>query len=228
MALFCRHAMAYAITFSIFISASVISASRDFGGSTFVATRSNLRRTAARAAAIGALVDPSGPAAKIGFGIVGSRRHVRTVRATSLLGASVASVSDKIEKLPVPVTLLAGFLGSGKTTTLKNLLENGEGIRVGVVVNDIASVNIDAKLISNPGNEGDPGDVVMGSGGTVELQNGCACCSLSDELLTSIETLLVDREFDHIVVELSGVADPNAVKQNWEEAKMVSLLFGVR
>ena len=83
-------------------------------------------------------------------------------------------------------------------------------------MNDVASVNIDSKLLSNPNN-------VIGSEETVELQNGCACCSLADELLTSVEQLTNngERELDHIVIELSGVADPEAVKNNWKGAEMV-------
>jgi len=132
------------------------------------------------------------------------------------------AISEETEQKLVPITLLSGFLGSGKTTALKNLLENREGVKIGVIVNDVASVNIDAKLISNPGNDKEAPDNVMAElGGTVELQNGCACCSLSDELLTSLETLMDGRDFDAVVVELSGVADPVSVKQNWEQAKMM-------
>jgi len=111
----------------------------------------------------------------------------------------------------VPVTLLAGFLGSGKTTTLQNLLTNNQGLKIGIIVNDVASVNIDNKLLANPN---------YSSEETVELQNGCACCSLADELLTSVEQLMAGgkRELDAIVVELSGVADPVQVKNNWKEA----------
>lgn len=120
------------------------------------------------------------------------------------------------EKSIPPMTLLAGFLGSGKTTTLQNMLNNKDGIKIGVVVNDVASVNIDSKLLSNPNN-------VIGGEETVELQNGCACCSLADELLTTIEELTNngERDLDHIIIELSGVADPVAVKNNWQGAEMV-------
>ena len=130
--------------------------------------------------------------------------------------STIESLNDiKDEKKTVPVTLLSGFLGSGKTSTLKNILENRSGIKVGVVVNDVANVNIDAKLISNPN------EVSTDENGTVELQNGCACCSLADELLTSVQSLLDGRDFDAVVVELSGVADPVAVRRNWEQAKLV-------
>ena len=133
--------------------------------------------------------------------------------------ASAESTSDEETKKTIPpMTLLSGFLGSGKTSTLQSLLSNTDGIRIGVIVNDVASVNIDSKLISNPNN-------ALNGEDTVELQNGCACCSLADELLTSVEQLTNNgqRELDHIVIELSGVADPEAVKTNWEGAEMVSL-----
>jgi len=107
------------------------------------------------------------------------------------------------------MTLLSGFLGSGKTTTLKHLLENTDGAKIGVIVNDVASVNIDAKLVAATNQ------------GIVELQNGCACCSLADELLTSVQTLLQKKQdLDALVVELSGVADPVAIKSNWQTAKL--------
>jgi len=122
--------------------------------------------------------------------------------------------TENIENDIIPMTILSGFLGSGKTTALKNLLENKAGVKVGVVVNDVADVNIDAKLIAN--------ESQMDQDDTVELQNGCACCSLADELLASVQSLTEKRDFDAIIVELSGVADPVAVKDNWENAKLVS------
>lgn len=114
------------------------------------------------------------------------------------------------EQKKIPMTLLSGFLGSGKTSTLKHLLENTDGVKIGVIVNDVASVNIDAKLISGTTQDG-----------MIELQNGCACCSLADELLTAVDSLLKRKggELDALVVELSGVADPVAIKANWKVAK---------
>jgi G3E family GTPase len=108
---------------------------------------------------------------------------------------------------PVPVTLISGFLGTGKTTALKHLLENKEQLEIGVIVNDLASVNIDSKLIAG-----------SAKGDMVELQNGCACCSSADELFVSVERLLQGRNLDAVVVELSGVADPMAIKNNWKMA----------
>ncbi|CAB9512740.1 CobW domain-containing protein [Seminavis robusta] len=133
----------------------------------------------------------------------------------------VADLDQESITKKTPIILLAGFLGTGKTTTLKHLLENTEGSRIGVIVNDVASVNIDAKLVSSMPESA--------SEDMIELQNGCACCSLSDELFTSVETLFQPkrsgilrrkkaREYDAIVVELSGVADPQAVRATWTAA----------
>ena len=130
---------------------------------------------------------------------------------------------EKKKKIPPPpMTLLSGFLGSGKTTTLQKLLTNNDNIKIGVVVNDVASVNIDSKLLSNPNNN------IIGEE-TIELQNGCACCSLADELLTSVEKLTNngERDLDHIVIELSGVADPEAVRNNWKNAEMVRIQYTI-
>ena len=88
-------------------------------------------------------------------------------------------------------------------------------MRIGSIVNDVASVNIDAKLISNSDSNNDNRIDSMAEG-VVELQNGCACCSLADELLTSVERLTEGgRELD--AIELSGVADPVAVRDNWDK-----------
>ncbi|CAE8636561.1 unnamed protein product [Polarella glacialis] len=117
-----------------------------------------------------------------------------------------------------PVTLLSGFLGAGKTTLLKNLLENKKGLRIGVVVNDVASVNVDAQLISSQ---------VAGAEGieVAELQNGCVCCSLADDLFSSVSEILVrappGSNFDHILVELSGVGEPESIRRNWRMAREI-------
>ena len=106
----------------------------------------------------------------------------------------------------IPITILSGFLGAGKTSLLQHMLSNNEGKKIAVIVNDVASVNIDSKLVR--------GQIVSGGeeaaatpAGIVELQNGCACCSLADELFTSIMTLTNggERELDAIVVELRYV-----------------------
>ena len=97
----------------------------------------------------------------------------------------------------IPVTLITGFLGAGKTSLLNHLLANADGARIAVVVNDFGAVNIDARLI-----ERRDGDVVT-------LENGCICCSLSDGLVASVAAL-VRRSVppEHIVIETSGISDP--------------------
>jgi hypothetical protein len=109
-----------------------------------------------------------------------------------------------------PITLLSGFLGAGKTTLLKHLLENRAGIKVGLIVNDVAEINIDAALVSKKtGGTSAPEDLV-------ELQNGCACCTAAEEFLQGIGHLMkVSHErgvpWDHILIESSGVAEPREV-----------------
>mmetsp|Transcript_10539 Transcript_10539/g.19148 ORF Transcript_10539/g.19148 Transcript_10539/m.19148 type:complete len:677 (+) Transcript_10539:86-2116(+) len=157
--------------------------------------------------------------------------YLKSTTPSQVEGASSTSTTtskDSAHK-PIPTILLAGFLGSGKTSALKHLLENNSNIKIGTIVNDVASVNIDAKLISNISDPNRNGADVDGNNfleanaeGVVELQNGCACCSLKDELFASVERLTRggERELDAIVVELSGVADPSAVRENWEDARL--------
>ena len=128
-----------------------------------------------------------------------------------------------------PITLLSGFLGAGKTTLLKHLLQNKAGLKVGVLVNDVAEINIDAALVSKrTGGE-------MAKEDTVELQNGCACCSAAEEFLQGIESLMkLSRErgtpWDHIVIEGSGVAEPREIRDNFRNALLSSpeMLEGAR
>lgn len=110
-----------------------------------------------------------------------------------------------------PVTLLSGFLGAGKTSLLKHILENQEGVRIGVVVNDVAAVNIDAQLIQK-----------YERGGAIEiaeLSNGCICCTASDDLVASVQELvnrMKSKPFHHMVIELSGVGEPERIRRHWD------------
>jgi G3E family GTPase len=125
-------------------------------------------------------------------------------------------------KPKTPVTLLGGFLGSGKTSLLKHLLENQEGVRIGVVVNDMAAVNIDAALIRRY----DKGEIEI-----AELENGCVCCSAVDDLFTAATNMVMrsrEDNFEHIVIELSGVGEPEAVKRNWVVGLQCSMPVALR
>jgi G3E family GTPase len=129
------------------------------------------------------------------------------------------ALSSSATTKPVPVTVLSGFLGSGKTSLLQNMLQNKQGLKIGIVVNDVAAVNIDSKLVAREEN------IEARADGLVQLSNGCACCSLGDELMVSVRQLLTISElrkekdqFDHIVVEMSGVADPKQVRSKFKEA----------
>ncbi|UWU91647.1 GTP-binding protein [Bradyrhizobium sp. CB1015] len=105
--------------------------------------------------------------------------------------------------MPVPVLLVTGFLGAGKTTVVNHLLAHADGRRIAAIVNDFGAINIDAELI------------VGASDGVVSLANGCICCSLEGDLLRTLSTLLRrDPKPDHIVIETSGVADPADIVRN--------------
>lgn len=109
---------------------------------------------------------------------------------------------------PIPVTLLSGFLGAGKTTVLNHLLKQPDGLRFAIVENEFGAVNIDSQLISSS------------NGGIVELTNGCVCCTINDDLVRGLQDLAAQRtsgklSFDWIVIETTGLADPGAVAQTF-------------
>lgn len=107
----------------------------------------------------------------------------------------------------VPVTLITGYLGSGKTTLLNGLLNNKQGRKIAVIVNDIGEVNIDAELIEK-------GGVVNSQDeNLVSLQNGCICCTLKEDLIEQICSLIEKQKFDHIVIEASGICEPVPIAQ---------------
>ena len=107
----------------------------------------------------------------------------------------------------VPITLLTGYLGSGKTTLINHILNNQEGYKVAVIVNDIGEVNIDADLISKGGVVNQTDDSL------VPLQNGCICCTLKVDLMQQIVDLIKTGNFDYILIEASGICEPIPIAQ---------------
>ena len=112
-----------------------------------------------------------------------------------------------MERKDVPVLLLTGYLGSGKTTLVNHILSNRKGIRFAVIVNDIGEVNIDASLIQKGGVVGQKDDSL------VALQNGCICCTLKTDLIEQIFELMKSGKFDYIVIEASGICEPEPIAQ---------------
>lgn len=114
---------------------------------------------------------------------------------------------------PVPVTLLTGFLGAGKTTLLNRILTGDHGLRIGVLVNDFGAINIDAALVASVHEN------------TISLANGCVCCEIRDDLVTSVEELLGRADtIDYIILEASGIADPAGVVMTFLDARYEQLL----
>lgn len=107
----------------------------------------------------------------------------------------------------IPVLLLTGYLGSGKTTLVNRILNNKKGIKFAVIVNDIGEVNIDADLIAQGGVVGKKDDSL------VALQNGCICCTLKMDLVQQICDITSLRKFDYIVIEASGICEPEPIAQ---------------
>ncbi len=116
----------------------------------------------------------------------------------------------------IPVTILSGALGAGKTTLLNHLLANAEE-RVAVLVNDMGELNVDAELIAEGGS----------AEGIAELSNGCICCELQDDLETAVMRLARSREFDHLVVESSGISEPAPVAQLFTTRSKAAAVYDV-
>jgi len=107
----------------------------------------------------------------------------------------------------IPVTVLSGYLGAGKTTLVNHLLENPGDRRIAVILNDMGEVNVDADLIARENDEE----------GVVDLSNGCICCRLQDDLLSEAAALADDREFDYLLVESSGISEPIPIARAFTE-----------
>ena len=124
----------------------------------------------------------------------------------------------------IPATVLTGFLGAGKTTVIRHMLENAGGKRIALLINEFGDLGIDRELVTGCGIEGCEDENIM------ELANGCICCTVADDFLPTMETLLDRPELpEHIVIETSGLALPKPLVKafNWPEIRSRVTVDGV-
>ncbi|KAF0693892.1 Aste57867_15186 [Aphanomyces stellatus] len=135
-------------------------------------------------------------------------KHTHAPKTSSKKKQATARTPKSVTA-PLPVTLLSGFLGAGKTTVLKHILEsNVHRLRIAVIVNDMTELNIDTKFVRNAG-------LIQTKLEVVSLQNGCVCCTLRGNLIREIAKLQRMHAFDYLVIESTGIAEPMPVAESF-------------
>ena len=105
-------------------------------------------------------------------------------------------------KKKLPVTVLSGFLGASKTTVLSHILNNRQGKKIAVIVNDMSDINIDSSIVKNEVSLNHREEKL------IEMTNGCICCTLREDLLIEVNRLARDERFDYLVIESTGISEP--------------------
>ena len=125
-------------------------------------------------------------------------------------------MQDKQPTKRIPVTILTGFLGAGKTTLLNHLIASNKDKRIAIIENEFGNINIDSDL------------VISAENGIFELSDGCICCTLNEELITTLENLVnSQKSFDHLIIETTGIAEPDAIAEAFLATPEIQRQFSV-